>query len=380
MNGKTIFQILVILVLAAISMPVQGQTDQSAESTAMTTAESMTGIIEDDVVDNNGNKIGLKVGISYPPTLKEDEWGILLIDLTTNDFGHTGYPDTETNLEYGTIKIAYDEKMRFGDGSQLLIAPKDDWYEYGELLKESDDLVGYKTIGKLMEVIPVVDFFVSTNDILGWKISEEDIQLDIGELPSDAFNNENDYDYSTSPWTFDLAVIRTKYKITEFDGNGVKLIVPVSFENTGKHEVCIYVFTKYQGIIPGLNIIPLKYLIGKEYKIEINVGALEPSISDEAVNFPDPNLEAAIREAINKPEEAIYVADLKGLNSLDALSKDIKDITGLEYCINLQELSLSDNQISDVSPLSGLTNLQELYLLGNQITDVSPLSGLTNLQ
>jgi Leucine-rich repeat (LRR) protein len=95
--------------------------------------------------------------------------------------------------------------------------------------------------------------------------------------------------------------------------------------------------------------------------------------------FPDQNLEAAIRVAINKPKGTIYTEDLYGLNRLEANNSDIKDIAGLEYCDNLTYLDLSDNQITDVSPLSGLTSLTVLYLSSNQITDVSPLSGLTSL-
>ena len=44
----------------------------------------------------------------------------------------------------------------------------------------------------------------------------------------------------------------------------------------------------------------------------------EPITNDKEVVFPDPNLEAAIRAAINKPNGAIYAADLDGLKSLDA--------------------------------------------------------------
>jgi hypothetical protein len=45
MNGKTPFPILVILLLSAISVPGQGQTDQSSESAtlATTTSESTLG-------------------------------------------------------------------------------------------------------------------------------------------------------------------------------------------------------------------------------------------------------------------------------------------------------------------------------------------------
>jgi hypothetical protein len=97
------------------------------------------------------------------------------------------------------------------------------------------------------------------------------------------------------------------------------------------------------------------------------------------VEFPDPNLEAAIRDALDKPAGNIYVVDLLELVSLDASSYNIQNLSGLEYCVNLQELYLWDNQISDISALSGLTNLEYLYLGNNQISDISALAGLTNL-
>jgi Leucine-rich repeat (LRR) protein len=110
-------------------------------------------------------------------------------------------------------------------------------------------------------------------------------------------------------------------------------------------------------------------------------------LDPDPIEFPDPNLDAEIRAAINKQEGAIYAADLDGLKSLDASKKDIKDIAGLEYCSNLENLDLSNvpkdidtaNQIIGLLPLSGLTKLETLHLEGNQITEVSALSGLTKL-
>jgi len=100
----------------------------------------------------------------------------------------------------------------------------------------------------------------------------------------------------------------------------------------------------------------------------------------EVVTFPDPNLEAAIRDAIGKPEGDIYQSDLEGLTELHASVRGIADLTGLEYCTNLSRLHLYRNQISDISPLSGLTNLQRLWLDENEISDISPITGLTNIQ
>ena len=100
----------------------------------------------------------------------------------------------------------------------------------------------------------------------------------------------------------------------------------------------------------------------------------------EEVTFPDPNLEAAIREALNKPEGPITDEDLATLTELDAEGRGIIDLTGIEYCINLQELGLNFNQVSDISILSDLTKLQVLELWDNRITNVGPLSSLTNLE
>lgn len=98
------------------------------------------------------------------------------------------------------------------------------------------------------------------------------------------------------------------------------------------------------------------------------------------VVFPDPNLEAAIREAINKPTGDILVTDLLGLTSFTAHSRAIQNLTGLEYAVNLEWLDLTSNQISSMSPLAGLTKLQVLYLQSNQITGIFSLSSITSLQ
>ena len=100
----------------------------------------------------------------------------------------------------------------------------------------------------------------------------------------------------------------------------------------------------------------------------------------EIVTFPDQNLEAEIREAINKREGDIYAADLEEITSLEPTYKNIENIFGLEYCSNLKKLDLRGNAITDISPLSGLNNLENLSLDVYKITDLSPLSGLKNLK
>ena len=97
------------------------------------------------------------------------------------------------------------------------------------------------------------------------------------------------------------------------------------------------------------------------------------------VAFPDPNLEIAVRKAIDKPEGAVLSSDLEGLTTMVASQRGIINLTGLEHCTGLTVLNLYDNKISDLSPLASLTNLSELYLCSNQISDISPLANLTGL-
>lgn len=96
-----------------------------------------------------------------------------------------------------------------------------------------------------------------------------------------------------------------------------------------------------------------------------------------AVSIPNPGLKAAIEEALWVTDPT--AADMLGLVYLDGQARTITDLTGLEYAVNLQALSLRFNQISDLTPLAGLHNLSSLSLNDNRITDVSPLSGLTHL-
>ncbi len=102
--------------------------------------------------------------------------------------------------------------------------------------------------------------------------------------------------------------------------------------------------------------------------------------ADGLVIFPDTNLEAIVRETIGKPTGEIYQSDLEGFIELRASSKNIKDLTGIEFCTSLREIWLVDNQIGDISPLANLQTLRKLFLIDNQIRDISPLASLTKLE
>ncbi len=98
------------------------------------------------------------------------------------------------------------------------------------------------------------------------------------------------------------------------------------------------------------------------------------------VHIPDPNLRAAIAEELGKsPNAPITVEEMGRLKRLEARSRGIRELIGLQFATNLNELIFEENQISDLSPLAGLINLRDLTLERNPVSDLSPLRGLKNL-
>lgn len=102
--------------------------------------------------------------------------------------------------------------------------------------------------------------------------------------------------------------------------------------------------------------------------------------------FKDTNLEQAIRVRINKNSGDLYENDVKDIITLILGKPDprgnvteIKDISGIESLVNLQDLNLDWSKVSDISCLKNLTKLKWLRLYENQVSDISSLKGVTNL-
>ena len=100
----------------------------------------------------------------------------------------------------------------------------------------------------------------------------------------------------------------------------------------------------------------------------------------DLVTIPDPNLRAAIEEALGKTSGAlITAADMARLTRIVADDAGISDLRGIEAATQLERIEFRRNSISDLSPLRGLTQLNNIKLRGNRITDLSPLVGLINV-
>lgn len=169
---------------------------------------------------------------------------------------------------------------------------------------------------------------------------------------------------------------------------------------------------------------------------DLTVTALFAEDTDNpVVDIPDRNLRHAIYLALGKePDEPITQGELAELETLDVRNNQIRNLDGLQYAVNLQELnlrnngitdvilagmnleilaelprlwylslrenslsnlnidsslrllnqltflSIRDNHIEDISALQSLVNLNNLNARNNRITDITPLKQLASLQ
>ena len=123
------------------------------------------------------------------------------------------------------------------------------------------------------------------------------------------------------------------------------------------------------------------------YKRCLIVGLIAVAVGSAAapadpVDVPDAALRQCLEKEFDKEAGAtITESDMATLGRLycDRREGRVADISGLEFAVNLDDLSLPGSNVSDLSPLSDLASLTQLWLGGNAVEDVSPLAGLRSL-
>ena len=127
------------------------------------------------------------------------------------------------------------------------------------------------------------------------------------------------------------------------------------------------------------DVTPLENLTNLEHLNTENNPIFDPD--SPLVDIPDPNLRAAIYDALHRQEHLpINQAVMLDLETLDARDSEIRDLSGLEFAKNLVYLQIASNPISDLTPLANLAKLTHLFAWGCDITDINPLANLTTLQ
>lgn len=100
--------------------------------------------------------------------------------------------------------------------------------------------------------------------------------------------------------------------------------------------------------------------------------------SPQNVIIPDPILRDLIRDSLGIPKDRpITLPDLSLLTALEAPDRGIRNLTGLEFAVNLEIVQFRNNQISNLMPLSQLQKLVEVDLTENPL-DTDSLIALSN--
>jgi len=97
----------------------------------------------------------------------------------------------------------------------------------------------------------------------------------------------------------------------------------------------------------------------------VTLGSFTASTFAQEIIIPDPNLNAAIREGLQKPVGPITQQDMLNLTVLSACCRGISSIQGLEAARNLSILDLHSNSLTNCVVPNSLTNLQIIDLFQN---------------
>ncbi len=101
----------------------------------------------------------------------------------------------------------------------------------------------------------------------------------------------------------------------------------------------------------------------------------------QVVEVSDPNLRAAIQDALNLPGDTpITRINMLRLDKLEAPSSEITSLQGLETATNLEYLDIGGNPLSELAPLARLPRLVRLFAWECRIDDITPISNLTTLK
>lgn len=71
---------------------------------------------------------------------------------------------------------------------------------------------------------------------------------------------------------------------------------------------------------------------------------------------------------------------LEDFEDFEMAESELESLDGIEHCIHIKILNVSDNLLTDISNLWDLVSLEELYLANNQIGYIDTLSNLINLK
>ncbi|MED0876278.1 leucine-rich repeat domain-containing protein [Bacillus mobilis] len=86
------------------------------------------------------------------------------------------------------------------------------------------------------------------------------------------------------------------------------------------------------------------------------------------------------RENLDTPITKEDLLKVKSLIVVEAKSKGIQDVSGLEYMTNLENLTLEEVKLENIKFISGLRQLKSLSITYGELEDIGPLAELENIE
>ncbi|MBO0483049.1 leucine-rich repeat domain-containing protein [Candidatus Enterococcus courvalinii] len=115
----------------------------------------------------------------------------------------------------------------------------------------------------------------------------------------------------------------------------------------------------------------------KENQIDSQLAAK----STQTITINDPAFESKLKEIFHlTTDEPITSQHMESLVTLDISGLSIKDITGIEFALNLTDFRLNNNLVTDLTPIQNLTKLRIIGATNNGISSIDTMNHLPALE
>lgn len=102
--------------------------------------------------------------------------------------------------------------------------------------------------------------------------------------------------------------------------------------------------------------------------------------NDFVITFEDINFENAVRARVGKPELPILKSDVEKITLLNINSKNVSNLSGIQYFTNLNALYMNSNQISNLNLISNLEKLKTIEFNFNNVSNLTPFQNLIKIE